>query len=153
MSRTSKIIYLFCSVIFFILLGGYLTEIIIQNGDKLADNPVLQIVYIRNIGAAFNIFEGFRAFLITFSAIAISVIFYLTIKQIKKVPVFGIFFASLLTAGIFNNMFERIVLGFVRDYIKLNFINFPVFNISDLFINIGVMGIVYIILKYNYFKK
>ena len=50
-------------------------------------------------------------------------------------------------------MCERIFFGYVRDFIKLNFVDFPVFNISDIFINIGVLGLIFIILKNNYFKK
>ena len=38
-------------------------------------------------------------------------------------------------------LYERIHFGFVRDFFKLNFIDFPVFNISDIFINIGVFVI------------
>jgi len=153
MTRSSKIVYLFISVLFFILFNGFLTDIIIQNGYRLAENPVLQVLYVENIGAAFNIFEGYRVFLILFAATAMSVILFFTIKQIKRIPVFGLFFVSLLLAGIFNNMLERIMFGFVRDFIKLKFVDFPVFNISDLFINIAVIGIVFIILKYGYFKK
>ena len=73
--------------------------------------------------------------------------------HIKKFSGFELFFTSLLLSGIFNNMSERIIFGFVRDYIKLNFINFPVFNISDIFINIGVFGLIFMIIKKNYFKR
>ena len=52
----------------------------------------------------------------------------------------------MLSAGIGGNLHERIALGFVRDYIQLNFVNFPVFNISDIFINLGVIAIIVIIL-------
>ena len=153
MTKTSKIVYLFISVLFFIILNGYLTDMIIHNGYKLAENPVFDITFIQNQGAAFNIFEGYRVFLITFSMLAtIGIIFY-TIKHIKAISTIGLFFVSLLISGIFNNMLERIMFGYVRDFIKLNFIDFPVFNLSDIFINISVIAIVVIILKNNYFKK
>ena len=53
----------------------------------------------------------------------------------------------MLIAGILCNTYERIVFGYVRDFFKLNFVNFPVFNISDVFINISVFAIVIIIIK------
>ena len=59
----------------------------------------------------------------------------------------------MLVAGISCNLFERISYGYVRDFIKLNFIDFPVFNISDIFINIGVLAIIIIIIKNKYIKK
>ena len=153
MTRVSKIIYLFISIIFFILLNWYFADVIIQNGYKLPENPVFGITFIQNQGAAFNIFDGYRVFLITFSMLAIIGIVYYTVKHIKIASTISLFFVSLLSAGIFNNMLERIIFGYVRDFIKLNFIDFPVFNLSDIFINIGVIALVIIILKNNYLKK
>lgn len=153
MSRNSKIIYLILTTIFFVFSNFYFSDVILKNGYMLADNPVLDIMYIQNSGAAFNMFDGHRIFLIIFSFIAFSVLIFYAIKHIKKISVFGLFFSSLLLSGIFNNMCERLFYGFVRDYIKLIFIDFPVFNISDIFINIGVLGLICIILKNNYFKK
>ena len=47
------------------------------------------------------------------------------------------------------NCHERIVLGYVRDYIHLNFMNFPVFNMADIFITIGVIALIGILLVYK----
>ena len=58
-----------------------------------------------------------------------------------------------MCAGILCNLCERIFYGFVRDYIKLNFIDFPIFNISDIFINVSVIAIVIIIIKNNFIKN
>ena len=57
-----------------------------------------------------------------------------------------IFFIALLSAGVAGNLHERIVYGYVRDFFQLNFVNFPVFNIADIFINIGVIALIIIIL-------
>ena len=56
------------------------------------------------------------------------------------------FFIALLSAGIAENLHERIIYGYVRDYFQLNFINFPVFNISDILINVGVIALIIMIL-------
>ena len=152
MSKISKVIYLFFSMVFFILFNFYISHYIISYGYYLQENPIIDIVLIQNQGAAFNIFEGYRVFLILFAMSAFICILFYTIKQIKTLSLFTLFFVSLLSAGIFNNMVERFLFGYVRDFIKINFVNFPVFNISDIFINIGVFGIVLIILKRNYFK-
>ena len=153
MPKNSKIIYLFVTTIFFILLDFFFSDFILQNGYKLAENPVFDITFIQNQGAAFNIFDGYKVFLIAFALLAFLFLIFYVIKQIEKISVMGLFFTSLLLSGIFNNMSERIVFGYVRDFIKLNFVDFPVFNLSDLFINIGVFGMIIIILKNNYFKK
>ena len=153
MPKKSKIIYLILTTVFFVLCNFYFSDMIINNGYLLAENPVLDIMYLQNSGAAFNIFEGYKIFLIVFAFVALSALVFYAVKHIEKISVFGLFFASLLLSGIFNNTCERIFLGYVRDFIKLNFVDFPVFNISDIFINIGVLGLIFIILKNNYFKK
>ena len=153
MSKNSKIIYLFLTSVFFVLFNFYFSDYILNNGYLLTENPIFNITYIQNRGAAFSIFDGYKIFLIGFSAAALGVLIFFAIKQITKISVFGLFFTSLLLSGIFNNMSERLIFGYVRDYIKLNFVDFPVFNISDIFINIGVFGLIFIILKNNYFKK
>lgn len=112
----------------------------------MPSNPVFDLIFIQNTGAAFSILENSKIFLISFSAFAILAMIIYLIKNIQKASTFAIFWASLLIAGVFCNMYERIVYGYVRDFFKLNFIDFPVFNISDIFINISVIAIVIIII-------
>ena len=153
MSKNSKIVYLILTTVFFIFLNFYLTDTILKSGYILTESPILDIVFLKNTGAAFNIFEGYKVFLIIFAFAAFLVLVLYALKHIKNISGFGLFFTSLLLSGIFNNMCERMYFGYVRDYIKLNFIDFPVFNISDVFINIAVFGLIFIILKNNYLKK
>ena len=61
----------------------------------------------------------------------------------------SVFFLAIVASGIGGNLHERLAYGFVRDFIQLNFVNFPVFNISDIFINIGVIAIIAIIIFKN----
>lgn len=114
--------------------------------ETMPSNPVFDLIFIQNAGAAFSILENSKIFLISFSAFAILAMIIYLIKNIQKASTFAIFWASLLIAGVFCNMYERIAYGYVRDFFKLNFIDFPVFNISDIFINISVVAIVIIII-------
>ena len=152
MSKISKIVYLFISVVFFVLFDLFLSETIIAKADLITENPVLNIVFVQNQGAAFNILNGCKSFLIAFSAAAVICLIVYAIRHIERMSVFMLFFTSMLVAGIFSNMLERLMFGFVRDYIKLVFVDFPVFNISDIFINIGVISIIFIMLKRSYLK-
>jgi signal peptidase II len=119
----------------------------------LVSNSLFSFTFVKNYGAAFNIFDGAKTFLILFSLIALIVIIIFTVKNIKKLSMINIFSIALLCAGIFCNMSERLELGYVRDFIKLNFIDFPVFNISDIYINISVFIILLSVVKNTYFKK
>lgn len=154
MTKTSKIAYLLISTVFFIIFDIFFSGIIINSARfKIPENPLLDLIYVQNTGAAFNILENSKIFLIGFSVFAIAGILYYGIKNIHRYSVFTIYWISMLIAGIFCNLYERIIFGFVRDFFKLNFVNFPVFNISDIFINIGVFAIVVIIIKNNYITK
>ena len=61
---------------------------------------------------------------------------------------FDLYSYSFILGGTIGNGIDRIYKGFVIDFINLNIKNFPVFNIADISINIGL-----IILMYNIFKN
>lgn len=74
-------------------------------------------------------------------------------RNVEKFSTLAAFWLSMLISGIVCNLYERITLGYVQDFFKLNFIDFPVFNISDVFINIGVLALIIIIVKNKYLKN
>ncbi len=148
MEKASKFIYFAVCYVFFIFVDIYLSNELVSmltHGYKLS-NPVFSLNYIKNTGAAFSILQDSRELLIILSVIALVLLAMHVIKHIKSISLKSIFFISLLSAGIAGNLHERIIYGFVRDYFQLNFVNFPVFNISDIFINIGVIALIIIIL-------
>ena len=53
----------------------------------------------------------------------------------------------MIMSGIFCNLLQRIQFGYVVDYFDLKFINFPVFNLSDIAINIGILVVIISLLK------
>ncbi len=91
---------------------------------------------LRNYGASFNILEGYKLILIIISLIALIIFIYLFIKEKDKIPF------SLLIAGTTSNLIDRLLLGYVVDYINLfNLFNF---NLADLS---NTIGIIILILK------
>ena len=148
MNKASKFIYFAICYVFFIFTNLYLSNIMVENlqNGLLVSNPVFSLNYIRNTGAAFSILQDSRELLIILSMIALVLLALHVINHLKSISLKTCFFISLLSAGIAGNLHERIVYGFVRDYFQLNFINFPVFNISDIFINVGVIALIVMIL-------
>ena len=102
--------------------------------------------FIKNYGAAFNIFSGSRFLLSTVSVLFSFLLIYIILKNniFKTIDIFSY---SLILGGTLGNGIDRILKGYVVDFISLNFINFPVFNIADASINIG-----FLFLLYNFFK-
>lgn len=153
MTKINKIIYFVIAVIFFIFFDFYFSNLIINSRFSLKENGIFDIIFVQNTGAAFSILENAPLILILFAVAAIFLIILYGIKHIDKFSAFACFWAALLIAGIGCNLYERLSYGYVRDFFKLNFIDFPVFNISDIFINIGVLALIVIILKNKYLKK
>ena len=135
--------------VFFLLTDLYLSNEIIRNianGFTLHNN-VFRLNYIKNTGAAFSLLPNAREFLIIFSVVLITLFFVYVYKHLKSISLKTIFTISLLCAGIAGNLHERIVFGFVRDFFEFTCFNFPVFNLSDVFINIGVVILIILILE------
>ena len=126
----------------------YFTSLIIQTlKNKTISNSLYELVFIQNTGAAFSILKDYPEFLIIFSFFIILLIAIYVFKIIEKLSMFSLYWISILISGISCNLYERISLGYVQDFFKINFINFPVFNISDIFINIGVFALIILIIK------
>ena len=110
------------------------------------DLIIFTVNNVKNYGAAFNIFSGGRIFLslISISITIILICYILNKKNLKKLDLLGY---SLILGGTLGNGIDRIKQGYVIDFINLNFVNFPVFNIADISINIGFILIFYAFIK------
>ena len=111
------------------------------------DFLLFKLDFVKNYGAAFNILSGNRIFLSIISIIFTIILFYLILRKNTSYTL-DLYSYSLILGGTIGNGIDRIVKGFVIDFINLNIINFPVFNIADISINIG-----FIFLLYNIFKN
>lgn len=110
------------------------------------DLIIFTIDYVKNFGAAFNIFSGSRIFLSTVSILFSLILIYFILKNnINKT--IDLLSYSFILGGSLGNGIDRIFKGYVVDFINLNFINFPIFNLADIAINIG-----FFLLFYNLFK-
>ncbi len=143
-----KYLYMIACFIFWLFLALFSSRLIVDNvtSGHQYSNPVFNIHYLKNAGAAFSLLENSREFLIIFAIAAVTLLFYYVYKHIRSIHLVSISFLALLSAGIMANCHERIVLGYVRDYIQLNFMSFPVFNVADIFITIGVVALIAILI-------
>lgn|SRR5574344_934502 len=145
----NKKLYIFSAlVICFSFISVFFRNIIINNFDN-KDLFILTIDHLKNYGAAFSLLHTHTSFLVVISAIILLMVIVYIIKNIDSFSKQDVFFSSLLCSGIICNLFERIIDGFVTDYIRLNFVSFPIFNISDMFICIGAFALICNILFNN----
>lgn len=147
-TKTTKIISFFAIFSVLTCLNIFFSDLISYKlvHGWLFSNSIFRLNYVENTGAAFSIMQNSTHFLIILSIIALIISFYFTIKNFENIGFKGFLFLAILTSGILGNLSERLLFGHVRDYFDLVFVNFPIFNISDIFINIGVLGIIILIL-------
>ena len=132
-----------------IILSDQFTKHIIDiDHTSYINNDLIffSIDYVKNYGAAFNILNGSRIFLSTISTIITLFLIYFILYK-KNLSNLDLFSYSLILAGTIGNGVDRIIKGYVIDFINLNFIDFPVFNIADVSINIGFIFIIYGLIK------
>ena len=133
---------------YFILL--YLKPV----GSVGAINGFLEWNYVENTGAAFGSFSGNTALLSVITAvIIIAGIAAIILKKINNK--FLLVTATVIIAGGLGNLIDRIFRGYVVDFIKVLFIDFPVFNFADILVTCGsFMLIIYLIIDiYNDSRK
>ncbi len=112
-------------------------------------NGVFSLEYVLNEGAAFSMLEGKTVILIAVPVIASAIMIYLLVaKKIKsKIGSWGI---ALILGGALGNLYDRAFSGSVVDMFKLEFIDFPVFNVADIAVTVGaVLFFVYMLFFYE----
>ena len=110
----------------------------INKGIEIIKN-LFYLTYTHNTGAAFSILTGQRILLILIATIILIILFnYIRKNKVKeKIDILAF---SLIIGGSFGNLIDRIVRGYVVDFLdfKIFGYNFPIFNLADTFIVIGV---------------
>ena len=142
-------LYFLSLSIFIVLIDQYTKYLMFYNKNLFINKDFLlfKLDFVKNYGAAFNIFSGSRLFLSLISILFSIILIYLIFRK-NTLNSFDLYSYSFILGGTIGNGIDRIYKGFVIDFINLNIVNFPVFNIADISINIG-----FILLLYNIFKN
>lgn len=100
--------------------------------------PLLQLTRVHNYGAAWSSFSGARWLLVILTAAGMAAIAWLLVKIVRH-PLGQWSLAWILGGGI-GNLIDRVRLGYVVDMLETMFIDFPVFNVADVFVVCGTVG-------------
>lgn len=129
----------------FVIIIDQKTKLLIKNYIDLNSSVILiknffNLTYVRNIGAAWSILSGSRFLLILIALIVLLCIYFFLIKG-EKLKKLEIIYYGMLIGGIIGNLIDRIIFGYVIDYLDFYIFgyNFPVFNLADFFIVISVI--------------
>ncbi len=132
-----------------VILDQLSKYLVVQNIEYRGSLPfipkIISFYHTRNTGAAFSMLSEQRWVYMTLSLISMVIIAHLLYKEYKRHPLMTVSLAMVLGGGI-GNMIDRFRLQYVVDFLKLEFMDFAIFNIADCFVSVGaVLLAVYII--------
>ncbi|KRM91743.1 signal peptidase II [Fructilactobacillus florum] len=127
------------------LLKGFVTQSIPLGTSRSFLPPILSLTNLANTGAAWSFLSGHSWVFTLLAAIALVLFSYFLITNRNNAWLFwGL---SLMLTGTVGNLLDRLVNGFVTDMLKLEIFNFPIFNLADCYLTLGVLLIMIGILR------
>lgn len=134
-------------------LSKYLTVQEIALGEVVHVIPdILSLTYIRNSGAAWSILEDQMIFFYVITVVVVGALIYFLHTEGKKSPIASTGIAFIM-GGAIGNFIDRLHLKYVIDMIRLEFVNFPIFNVADMALTIGVIILIGYIVYDELVKK
>ena len=143
---------IFYMVAVIILVADQLSKTAIRSlldpGQSIPETGFIRFTHVQNTGAAFGIFYGYTFILSIFSLIGISIMLYYAFYLHKRYPLLnsklGAVVLGLVMGGTTGNLVDRLRLGYVTDFIDIG--PWPMFNIADSCINVGIIIFAFILL-------
>lgn len=153
MSSKKRYYSLFIIYMAVLVIFDQITKLIaratLSAGDIDIIPGVLQLHLLYNTGAAFSILTGKTIVFYVLTPVIAAVIIYFFIRlpfEKKYLPM--AFVLTSLVAGAAGNYIDRLVFSKVTDFIYFSIINFPVFNVADIYVTISVIVLLVLILFY-----
>lgn len=143
---------------FFLIFIDQITKILAiqqlkdDNAFVLIDG-VFELRYLENRGAAFGILQGKKIFFILFTLIALCLIAYIYLKRIPAERKFRFLdvICILFFSGAIGNFIDRIMRNYVVDFFYFKLIDFPIFNVADVYVTVAAFAM--ILLGLFYYKE
>ena len=131
------------ALIFDQLIKYWTTVNVVENTGEVKLIPgFVHLANVHNTGAAFSFLRGGRWFFVVLCAIFVAVVIYLMLKETIRSPG-ARWSAVIVMAGAVGNAIDRVIAGFVVDMFEFDFTifgrRFPVFNLADIYITLGVI--------------
>lgn len=128
----------------------YMAVLHLQGTDGVDLIPgVFRLTYLENRGAAFGVLQGQQWFLYIITA----VILVAVLLVYRRMPAGRKFLplrvcAVLIVSGALGNLIDRVGQGYVVDFFYFELIDFPVFNVADIFVTVSAVLLAVLLLLY-----
>lgn len=158
MNRTKKLIYGLVSLLAIALLAGFDQYTKFLAVRQLPGSPfvlidgVFELRYLENRGSAFGMLQNQRAFLLIISilVLGLAILYFFKLPWTRKMNVLRVLMVFIAAGGI-GNMIDRMRLGYVVDFFYFKLINFPIFNVADIYVTVSI--IVLFVMVLFFFKE
>lgn len=122
---------------------------LMNKNDIILIPKVLQLHYLENTGAAFSMLEGKQVLFAIMTPILLLALFYLLLRMPKQKKYMPLDYVIVfLIAGAIGNYIDRITNNYVVDFIYFSLIDFPVFNVADIYVTVAVIVLFLLILVF-----
>ena len=143
---------LFISSMFLIVLD-FITKLLVVEflkADIVLISNIIYLTFVTNTGTFWGLFSDINIFFVFLSLVILGLLVYIIIKKTKLNKI-NTYLYSLVISGIVGNLIDRIIRGYVVDFIGIRLFsyNFPIFNFADMYIVIGVLLFIIIGDKYE----
>ena len=111
---------------------------------------VFELSYLENKGAAFGLFQGAKTYFVIFTIVALLAIIFIYLVKIPSTKRFLPLniIAILFFAGAIGNFIDRICYSYVIDFFYFKLIDFPIFNVADIYVTVATALMIILILFY-----
>ena len=108
-------------------------------------NGIMNLTFVENRGAAFGMLSGARWFFVIITIIVTAAILIYIKKYMPKTKEYRLVKVALtlILAGAWGNVIDRMFRGYVVDYFETVFIRWPVFNVADIYVVVGTIILAY----------
>ena len=114
-----------------------------DNSPKVIIENVFQLQYLENHGAAFGILQGHQVFfyIITIAIVAVLTFLYFRIPETRRMLLLRLI-CIFIISGAIGNLIDRAINHYVVDFLYFSLINFPIFNVADIYVTGGAIAFI-----------
>ena len=141
-------ILLLSILIFLDQLSKYFAIIFLKDQEPVVlIDGIFEFHYLENRGAAFGMLQNQKFFFIFIAVVILAVIAYVLFKTPNRKKYVKLHIALIFVAGgAIGNMIDRIRFDYVVDFLYFSLINFPIFNVADIYVTLASIFLVILLL-------
>jgi signal peptidase II len=153
MSRSGASIMVFWSTVIMCVIADQATKVAVRHIMPLGSPSrtlipyLVDVLRVENTGAAFSIGQGATWLFVGCAIVAFIVALRFVCTCELPMPI--VLALGCVAGGGMGNMVDRLVQGSVTDFLALSFINFPVFNVADIFVTCGTLACCVLYLRWE----